>query len=140
MIPRFLVTQDVPLSKYKRNDIIFPTKKELVEVKKYPNFFSDKTIRYEIVETENNQILKVKCLVTKTIYSIGDLVIYKLSHVDYHCAFYISGFKETDNYKAFITVCWDSKEYKDSMAKACGLSLCRPLVDVSLYDKIEYLK
>lgn len=142
MKPRYYIRENYPFQKYELYSLVFPTKKELEEFKKFPRVFEDKTIRYKVLKRDSNgNILKVKCLKNNRVFQVGENVIYTLSHLKYYCAFTISGFKElNDKFNNFIYVCFNSIEHDNEFARACGLSLIEHLRDKTKYNKIEYLK
>lgn len=132
--PRYLVKLDYPFSKYKKGDLIHPTKKQLEIIKKFPREFEDKSITYEIVKKEGDSIVSVRCLKDGKIYSIGDKVIYTASHLDYYVRFTIAGFNDREPYKDIIVVCFNIVK-ESRLGDACGLGR------LSLYnDSIDYGK
>lgn len=139
---RYYIKESYPFAKYSKNTLVFPTKKEILEFKKYPQIFEDKTIAYKIINRNNKgEIIKVKCLKNKKVFEVGNEVIYTANHLDYYCAFIISGFKElNDGFNDFIYVCFNSTKYNDTLARACGLGKIELLEDKTIYNKIEYLK
>lgn len=132
--PRYLVKLDYPFSKYKKGDLIHPNKKQLETIKKFAREFEDKSITYEVVKKEDNNIISVRCLHDNKTYSIGDTVIYTVSHLDYYVRFKIAGFNEREIYKDIILVCFNIVK-EDRLADACGLGR------ISMYDSsIDYGK
>ena len=137
MKPRYYIKEDFPFSKYTIGTYVFPNKKEIVEFKKYPRTFLDKTILFEIIEVnQDNEPIVVKCLKNDRIFRIGEQVVYRLSHLKYHVSFKITGFiVSSDLGNNIIYGC-----YNPILSRACGLSLCNHLVNENDFEKIVYLE